>query len=91
MFTEDQVFGTFVCLTDTNTVSSNSMLIDRKEVIRMAEDKGKKSSGNDPKGQTTQAQPPPKCEIEVPGFKWVTKGEKGSGVEPGVQINDKTE
>lgn len=57
----------------------------------MAEDEGKGSGGNDSKGQTTQPQPPPKAEIEVPGFKWVTKGEKGSGHEPGVQVNNKSD
>lgn len=57
----------------------------------MAEDKHKGRSGKEPEAQTKEPPPPPKGEIEVPGFRWVTKGEKGSGVEPGVQIDNKSE
>jgi hypothetical protein len=34
--------------------------------------------------------PPPKDEIVAPPFKWVTKGEKGKGVEPGIEVNNKS-
>ena len=31
--------------------------------------------------------PTPKDEIVAPPFKWVTKGEKGKGVEPGIDLS----
>ncbi|MGO9121306.1 MAG: hypothetical protein ACLQPD_27305 [Desulfomonilaceae bacterium] len=31
--------------------------------------------------------PPAKDEIVAPPFKWVTKGEKGKGVEPGIDLS----
>jgi hypothetical protein len=52
----------------------------------MAENGGKK---------TTEAPPPPppptKDEIKAPPFKWVTKGEKGRGIEPGIDVNNKSQ
>jgi hypothetical protein len=34
--------------------------------------------------------PPPKDEIVAPPFKWVTKGEKGFGHEPGIDADNES-
>jgi len=51
----------------------------------MAEKEGKKTT------QAPPPPPPPKDEVVAPPFKWVTKGEKGRGVEPGVTIDNQSD
>ncbi len=52
---------------------------------------GNNSSKNNKQALKKESTPLTKGEVEAPGFKWVTKGEKGSGVEPGIQIDSKSE
>ena len=42
---------------------------------------------DDKKTPPPSSPPPPKDEIVAPPFKWVTKGEKGKGVEPGIDLS----
>lgn len=46
----------------------------------MAEKDSKNTSDKDNQAQKTQPLPPP----QAPSFKWVTKSDTGSAVEPGV-------
>jgi hypothetical protein len=74
---------------DTNRLDFPIELIATKEELVM--DKDKVSDKKDAKGQKTQPTRTPRKGIEAPGFKWVTKGEKGSGVEPGIRLNKGSE
>lgn len=49
---------------------------------------GNKKASRETQSQPPQAPPPPKDEVVAPPFKWVTKGEKGRGVEPGIDVDN---
>ncbi|GEM_PF-5278174 len=57
----------------------------------MADDNNETAGGSPKKAQPPPRPPQPKGEVVAPPFKWVTKGEKGVGIEPAIAVDSTSE
>ena len=55
----------------------------------MTEEEDQGTGGEDTQTKPAETPPPPKDELDAPGFTLVTKGEKGAGIERRDKFNNK--